>query len=219
MSGGPLRRRAHEAQQRFFAWLMAGMAVRYDQALGDRKRALLGSTEGTVLEIGPGTGTTLSYLPPQVRWIGLEPNEAMHGPLRRQAQRLGRTIELRRGFAHDTGLPDRSVDAVFSSLVLCSVREVERTLAELYRVLRPGGQLIVLEHVAAPRGTWLRRVQALARPSWVRLFDNCHPDRETAAAIEAAGFVNLRLESIRGPLPIPVIRPHIIGTAARPLDA
>ncbi|MEM7160764.1 MAG: class I SAM-dependent methyltransferase [Myxococcota bacterium] len=216
MSRSSLKKRA---QQRFFAWLMGEMAERYDRALGARKQALLGASEGTVLEIGPGTGTTLSYLPPQVRWIGLEPNEAMHGPLRRTAERLGRPIELRRGFAHDTGLPDRSVDTVFSSLVLCSVRGVERTLAELYRVLRPGGRLIVIEHVAAPRGSWLRRVQGLARPAWTRLFDNCHPDRETAAAIEAAGFVDLRLESIAGPVPIPVIRPHIIGTATRPLDS
>ncbi|MCH9687259.1 MAG: class I SAM-dependent methyltransferase [Deltaproteobacteria bacterium] len=202
-----------------FAWLMRGMAARYDRALGDRKRDLLGSLQGTLLEIGPGTGSSLAYLPPELDWIGLEPNVAMHGPLLRTAQRLGRTVDLRRGFAHDTGLPDRSVDAVFSSLVLCSVRDLSQTLQELRRVLRPGGRLIVLEHVAAPGGTWLRRVQGWSRPAWRRLFDNCHPDRETGEAIAAAGFEEIAFETIAGPVPIPVIRPHLLGVARKPLDA
>lgn len=204
------------ARQRFFAWLMAQLAARYDRELGEHKRACYGRLTGTVLEIGPGTGSSLAFLPEQVRWIGLEPNPAMHGPLRREAQRLGREIELRRGFAHDTGLPDQSVDAVLSSLVLCSVRDVSRTLAELRRVLRPGGMLVYLEHVAAPRGTWLRRAQGLVSPAWRWAFDNCHPDRETVEAIEAAGLLRVELRRFAGPLPIPFIRPHALGVARRP---
>ena len=218
MSPGSQRSPLQRAQQRFFAWLMQGMAQRYDRALGPRKRQLLGSLHGTVLEIGPGTGGSLAFLPPQARWIGLEPNPAMHEPLRRTADRLGVGIELRRGFAHDTGLEDRSVDAVISSLVLCSVRDVQLTLAELFRVLRPGGRLVFVEHVAAPRGTLLRRTQSLMRGPWRALFDNCHPDRETAEAIEAAGFVEVEVERFAGPLPIPVIRPHVMGSARRPHD-
>ncbi|MEX1365159.1 MAG: class I SAM-dependent methyltransferase [Nannocystaceae bacterium] len=220
MSEGPTGAGAGAgARQRFFAWLMGRLAARYDAKLGDRKRELYGELRGTVLEIGPGTGSSLAYLPTQVRWIGLEPNPAMHPPLRRTAQSLGRDIELRRGFAHDTGLPDRSVDAVLSSLVLCSVRRLDVTLAELHRVLRPGGQLVYLEHVAAPSGTWLRRAQGLVSPAWRGMFDNCHPDRETVEAIEAAGFEPLRLERFAGPLPVPLVRPHALGVARRRHDA
>ncbi len=203
-------------RQRLFAWLMAQMAARYDRDLASRKRALLGSLTGTVLEIGPGTGSSLAFLPSGIRWIGLEPNVAMHGYLEREARRQGLSVELRRGFAERSGLPDSSVDAVISSLVLCSVRELEPTLAELLRILVPGGRLVFLEHVGAESGTWLRRVQGWARPAWRFLFDNCHPDRDTAQAIAAAGFVGLRYERFAGPLPIPVIRPHVVGLALKP---
>jgi len=206
-------------RQRFFTWLMTRLAARYDEQLGSQKRALLGGLEGTVLEIGPGTGPSLSFLPPEVRWIGIEPNGAMRRELKREAERLGRTIELSHGFAHDTGLADRSVDAVISSLVLCSVRNVEATLAELHRVLRPGGQLIFLEHVAAPAGTWLRRAQGVCSPAWRSFFDNCHPDRETAEAITAAGFVDIEVDRFAGPVPIFLVRPHVMGVARRALDS
>lgn len=206
-------------RQRFFVWLMTRLAARYDHELGERKQDLFAGLRGTVLEIGPGTGSSLAFLPPQARWVGLEPNPAMHPPLLREAQRLGREVELRRGFAHDTGLPDASVDAVLSSLVLCSVRDPAATLAELRRVLRPGGILVYLEHIAAPRGTLLRRAQGLVRPAWRWAFDNCHPDRETVEAIEDAGFERVELQRFAGPLPVPFIRPHAIGVARRPHDA
>lgn len=217
MSGAAPTEARAGARQRFFTWLMTRLAARYDRELGHRKHELYGALSGTVLEIGPGTGSSLAFLPAEVRWIGLEPNPAMHGPLQREAERLGREIELRRGFAHDTGLPDHSVDAVLSSLVLCSVRELSRTLAELHRVLRPGGTLVYLEHVAAPRGTWLRRAQGAVSPAWRWAFDNCHPDRETVEAIEEAGFERVQLRRFAGPLPVPFVRPHAIGVARRPL--
>jgi len=153
--------------QRLFAWEMAHLTAQYETAMreacappdGGRKAALFANLEGTVLEIGPGTGANLSYYPQDIHWIGVEPNPFMHDYLREQAQTLGLTLDLRQGTAEDLGLADESVDAVVSTLVLCSVPEQARTLQEIRRVLRPGGRFLFVEHVAAPQGTWLRRVQ------------------------------------------------------------
>lgn len=202
--------------QRYFAWLMDHVSDRYNRALGHHKRALLSDLEGTVVEIGPGTGPNLPFFPPNVHWIGLEPNLGMHARLRAVAERLGLDVELRRGSAHCIDLDTASVDAIVSTLVLCSVPDLDTTLHEIHRVLRPGGRLLFLEHVAAEHGSWLRRIQTLVRPVWRTLNDGCRPDRETARAIARAGFVNLRYEHLDGPLPIPVIKPHILGTAEKP---
>jgi SAM-dependent methyltransferase len=202
--------------QRYFAWLMAQVSGRYNRELGPLKRSLFADLEGTVLEIGPGTGPNLSFFPTGVRWIGLEPNPGMHPRLRDEADRLGLEIELRSDDVQDIELPDASVDAVVSTLVLCSVGDLDATLAEIARVLRPGGCFVFLEHVAAEPGTWLRRTQGFVCPAWRALNDNCHPDRDTEQAIVRAGFVDLRCESLQGPLPIPIIKPHIVGSARKP---
>lgn len=202
--------------QRYFAWLMAQVSGRYNRELGPLKHSLFAELAGTVLEIGPGTGPNLEFLPPGVAWIGLEPNPGMHARLRTEAARLGVEIELRSDAAHAMELADASIDAVVSTLVLCSVSHLEATLKEVHRVLRPDGRFVFLEHVAAEPGTWLRRVQTLVCPAWRAFNDNCHPDRDTGQAIEQAGFVDVRYESIDGPLPIPIIKPHIVGTARKP---
>jgi ubiquinone/menaquinone biosynthesis C-methylase UbiE len=93
------------------------------------------------------------------------------------------------------------------------VDDLDRALGETLRVLKPGGRFVFLEHVAAPRGTWLRRLQRLAHPVWRIVADGCHPDRETDAAIVAAGFVAVRLE--RFSLPMGLVGPHIAGVALK----
>jgi SAM-dependent methyltransferase len=178
---------------------------------GDRKRRLFSGLEGTVVEIGPGTGVNLPYLPDGIEWIGLEPNPHMHPFLREQL--AGRTIDgdLRTAPAEDTGLPAASADVVISTLVLCSVPALDATLAELRRILRPGGRLLFIEHVAAPRDTWLYTLQRGIRPVWSRLADGCHPDRDTGAALERAGFSSVAVDAFETGLP--VVSPHIVGTA------
>ncbi len=90
----------------------------------------------------------------------------MHDYLCKEAQKQGLSIDLRRGTAEQLEVADNSVDAVVSTLVLCSVPNLSGTLQEILRVLKPGGRFLFIEHVAAPRGTWLRRAQQGVRPVW-----------------------------------------------------
>lgn len=196
-----------------FAWMLAHGMGRYEQAMGERKRALLAPLRGRVVEIGPGAGVNLHSFAPEVEWIGIEPNPWLHPYLQQEAARLGRTIDLRAGTAEALDLPDASVDAVVSTLVLCSVADPARVLQEALRVLKPGGRFVFLEHVAAPRGSGLRRLQRLLRPGWRVIADGCRPDRETWTVIEQAGFRGVAIERFRGP--VPVIRPHIAGVAEK----
>ncbi len=200
-------------RKRLFAWGLSKGGAAHERLIAQRKRGLLGSLDGTVLEIGPGTGANLEYYPLTARLIGVEPNPHMHPYLRREAERLGRDIDIVDGTAERLHVADASVDAVVSTLVLCSVRDQQAALAETLRVLRPGGRLVFVEHVAAPKGTWRRRVQRAIRPVWSLMGDGCQPDRETWRAIELAGFSEVMCDHFR--LPVPVVWPHIAGWAVK----
>lgn len=197
--------------QKLFAHGLAFGDEAQHRIYGARKRRLFSDVAGTVVEIGPGTGVNLPYLPDGLRWIGLEPNPHMHDYLRSQLDGRSIDVDLRTAPAQDTGLPTDSADVVISTLVLCSVPDLADTLAELQRILRPGGRLLFIEHVAAPPDTWLHTVQHGIRPLWKALADGCHPDRETGAALQAAGFSSVDYKRVDTGLPI--VAPHIVGTA------
>ncbi len=200
---------------RWFAWLLSH-GEGFDRELyGPRKRGLLGPLRGTVVEIGPGAGVNLPYYDPAVRWIGVEPNVHFHAGLREKAAALGLDADVRPGLAERLGLPEASADAVVSTLVLCSVGDLDAAFAEIRRVLRPEGRFVFIEHVAAPPGSGLRRVQRVARPLWGVVADGCRPDRETGRRIEAAGFADVQIERFDPAMPLPIVRPHIAGTARR----
>jgi ubiquinone/menaquinone biosynthesis C-methylase UbiE len=199
--------------KRIHARLIASVSERHGREVESWKRDLVGPLRGTVLEIGPGTGANLRFLSPDVTWIGIEPNRHMEPYLMAEADRLGIAVRLEVGVAEQLPFADGSIDAVLASLVLCTVRDVPRALQEIRRVLRPGGRFVFIEHVAAPSGTWVRRVQRLVRRPWGVLGDGCHPDRETWRAIEAAGFQTVELAHFR--IPVPILGPHIAGLAIR----
>jgi ubiquinone/menaquinone biosynthesis C-methylase UbiE len=200
-------------RKRLQALLLAHCAGGYERMVADRKRALFADLRGTVLEIGPGTGANFRYFPPDIRWIGVEPNPYMHPFVRREAARQGLGIDLRLGTAERLDVPDGSVDAAVGTLVLCSIEDPDAALREIVRVLRPGGRFLYIEHVAAPSGTRLRRIQRLVRPLWKVFGDGCRPDRETWAALERAGFARVRFE--RFTVPVPVVGPQIAGEAVK----
>ena len=187
--------------------------------LGAWRRDLLADLGGVVLEIGAGTGANLRLYPPAVRRIVLtEPDPAMRRRLLRAARRARDSRVVVSG-APVERLPaaDGSIDAVVSTLVLCSVPYLATALAEVRRVLRPGGALVFLEHVAAERPdrlAWQRRIE----PLWSPLTGNCHLTRRTEQAIVAAGFVMERVtrESMRRALPW--LRPSVRGVARWPAD-
>ncbi|NEU83444.1 class I SAM-dependent methyltransferase [Nostoc sp. UIC10630] len=199
--------------KRFFAWMMAQSSSTYDNIVGDRKRSLFANLQGKVLEIGPGTGPNLPYYPKDIHWIGIEPNPHMHSYLQKQAKKLGLNIDLRIGNAEWLDAEDNSIDTVVSTLVLCSVPNIDYTLQAILRVLKPGGRFLFIEHVAAPKGTVLRQVQSAIRPIWKVIGDGCHPDRETLIALENAGFASVNYERFDAQLPI--VSPHIIGVATK----
>jgi SAM-dependent methyltransferase len=189
---------------RWFAWVMERVSGAYDRLLADRKRRLLGGLCGSVVELGPGTGVNLPYFARGVQWIGIEPNRVLRDRLR------ARGVDARDGWAESLDLPDGMADAVVSTAVLCSVRDVERSLAEARRVLKPGGQFVFIEHVAAPRGSGLAVAQRVVRPVWSCCGGGCDPTRDTAAAI-ARAFPSVTVEQFR--LPLGPVAPHIAGVA------
>lgn len=199
--------------KRLFAWLMANGTAEYEEKISDRKRALFTNLHGKILEIGPGTGPNLSYYPKDIEWIGIEPNPFMHSYLQKEADKLGLNIDIRTGTAEKLDAEDNSIDVVISTLVLCSVPNLERTLQEVLRVLKPGGRFLFIEHVAAPNGTFLRQVQNTIKPFWQVLGDGCNPNRETGIALEKAGFASVDYQNFAAP--VPLVTPHIIGVATK----
>jgi len=184
---------ARAREHRAFAALYDRMTGPLEQAvLGERRAGLLADLTGEVLDVGAGTGANLPYLRSASRVVAAEPDPAMR---RRIAAKLADApvpAELTGDAAEALQLPDVSFDAVVFTQVLCTVTNPDRALAEARRVLRPGGRLIVLEHV---RGSGsLARWQDRLTPLWSRLVPGCHLGRDTAAAVERAGFTIQRAE-------------------------
>ncbi len=198
---------------RFNAWLMHKGSERYNRQVDERKRQLFSGLSGRVLEVGPGTEANLEYYSNEESLIGLEPNPYMQQYLKEKARKLDTPIEIITGTAEDIPLADDSVDAVVSTLVLCSVDSVTDSLSEVKRILKPHGQFLFMEHVAAHQRTWLRSIQYWVKPFWKRIGDGCHPDRETWKFIEDAGFDQVEIEHFG--LSLPVVGPHIMGTAVK----
>ena len=196
------------------ALIQARLNGRYELSVAGKKQALFAGIHGDVLEIGPGTGVNLVYLPVGIRWIGIEPNTFMHGYLRELGLKLGLNIDIRVGTAEQLPVADNTMDAVISTQVLCSVNDPARVLQEIQRVLKPGGRFLFVEHVAAAPGTTLRRWQRLARPLSALIGDGCHPDRETWSDIERAGFALIQLEHFEIESAV-LSKPHIAGVAIK----
>jgi ubiquinone/menaquinone biosynthesis C-methylase UbiE len=169
----------------------------------------------TILEIGAGDGANFRYLAPGTHVIALEPNLHMHSHLRAAAARHRVTVDVRAGVAERIPLPDGSVDAIIASLVLCSVSDPARALAEIRRVLRPGGRFLCIEHVAAAEGTRLARVQRLVRRPWRWFFEGCETQRDTAELLRGSGFESVEVRPFTFRTAFVPIRPQIAAVAVR----
>lgn len=199
----------------------------YERALRKTERAglsewrarLLGDLTGKVLEIGAGTGLNLGHYPETVtRLVLAEPDIHMRRLLEKrvatQPWLFGQISVMDTG-AEYLPFPDGVFDAVVSTLVLCSVDDPPSAVSEIRRVLRPGGRLLFIEHVAAEqasrRAVWQGRIE----PIWRRVAGNCHVTRDTASVIEDAGLDIEHIDYVRLPKAAPFLRPAVRGYAVR----
>lgn len=204
---------------RWFAWiyhrLLSNVGVsRYgDSPASDVRGPLLAQARGAVLEIGAGDGANLGWYPPGVRVTLLDPNMYM---LRYVPPTLPTASKITWATVCAPGerLPfaPRSFDTVVTTHVLCSVSDLPQVLQEIRRVLRPGGLFLFLEHVAAPSASLTFRVQRLLNPLWSAVGGGCQLNRDTAAAIEAAGFEHVALQTFRARYHA-FVSPHVSGQA------
>lgn len=214
------RERRGEVHHPVFARLYARQAPAMEQAgAADLRARLLHGIAGRVVEVGAGTGTNFGHYPPEVTEVlAVEPEAYLRERAEQAARRAPVPVTVVDGLADRLPAQDGVFDAAVVSLVLCSVPDQAAALAELRRVLRPGGRLHVWEHVRADGGRLARVQRGLDRAGWPALAGGCHTGRATAAAIEAAGFRIGELERFRFPgtsIPLPTA-PQILGTAIRP---
>jgi ubiquinone/menaquinone biosynthesis C-methylase UbiE len=210
---GP-RRGGHPVFAALYDPIGASMERRW---MGARRRRLLAGARGAVLEIGGGTGANLVHYRDVDRVTIAEPDPFMRSRIGPKLQDSRVPVEVSSAGAEALPFPDGSFDTVVSTLVLCTVPDQEAVLEEIRRVLRSGGRLLFIEHVRAAGS--MARWQDRLEPLWRRLLGGCHPNRDTVAAIEEAGFEIETFESFYPPDPLSSLTPHIQGSATVRLAA
>lgn len=210
-----VRLRAHRTAQRpgrpLFGRCYALLSRRADAGeVGVRRNALLARAKGRVLDVGAGPGDTFRHVSPAVdRVVAVEPDRTMIGQARRRLGEAPASPLLVRGVAERLPFRDRAFDTAVAALVLCTVDDAHAAVAEIHRVLRPGGRLLVMEHVRASDeilAAWQDRLQ----PLWSWCNGGCRPNRTTVDTIRRAGFRFTALESYGF-----AVLPHVQGEACK----
>ena len=184
-----------------------GMAAR-------RETLLAGLTE-QVIDIGAGTGSSFSHYPAAVaRVTAVEPEPRLRQIAAAAARTAPVPVTVTDGLASALPAADASFDAAVVTFVLCTVPDQDAALAEIRRVLKPGGLLCFLEHVRADTAGLARIQRALEATVWPHLFGGCHLSRDTTVAIERAGFSVRRLDRFLFPEARTPVSFHITGQAA-----
>lgn len=193
-----------------FAWVYARAARATDAGpLGRHRAALVAQARGVTLDLGAGTGLNLGHLPAAVTGLHLvEPDPHMRARLERVAPP---SAAVHAAGGEDLPVPDASVDTALSTLTLCSVDDPVAVAHELRRVLRPGGRLLLLEHVLSEDPRVARRQRRLT-PLQRRFAGGCHLDRDTGRVFAEAGFETSGLERVEVPVPA-VTRELLVGAA------
>jgi len=183
--------------------------------LADLRADMLAQARGRTLELGAGTGLNLGHYSAAVTELVLtEPEAPMSAKLEKRVRARGGGTEVVRAGAEELPFADGSFDTVVATLVFCTVADLERSLAEVRRVLAPGGQLLFLEHVRHSDATRARRQERLT-PLQRRVACGCHLDRATPAAITRAGFTLTDERHEHFPKAAKVLQPLAIGRATR----
>jgi ubiquinone/menaquinone biosynthesis C-methylase UbiE len=204
---------------KFFALTYDRFMAKAEQAgLHAMRERLLAGVSGDVVEIGGGTGLNLTCYGPEVQSLTItEPEPPMLRRLQRRAEELYPSATVLRAPAEDLPFEDDSFDTAVSTLVLCGVDDQPRALRELRRVLRPGGRLLLLEHLRSEDPA-LARLQD--RMNWLnRIVVRCDCNRPTLDSVRQAGFTVTELDHTELPKAPKFVRPTVVGTATVPAAA
>lgn len=192
-----------------------------DMALGKAtvplRKAVAGPAEGRILEIGAGTGMNFRHYGENADVIAIEPASGMRKralrTLKEQAPRVRASIRVEDADARWLPFDAGSFDAVVATFVFCSVKDLDTTLREVSRVLKKGGSLRLVEHVASPDPSMLRWQKRL-RPVWMQLLGGCDPTRDIRGALASHGFVVGDVAPVELPLPS-LARAGVLGVAIK----
>ena len=201
-----------------FARLWSVMSRHEPAEIRRHRDELLAGLSGRVIEVGAGAGSNFAHYPPGVaKVVAVEPEPYLRERARAAAAHADVEIEVLDGVADRLPAEDSSFDAAVTCLVLCTVPDQARALAELRRVLRPSGELRFYEHVLSDRHAIALSQRAVDRVFWPRAFGGCHTARDTPAAIAAAGFeIEHQRQMWVNPVPIAFpVASHAIGRARR----
>jgi len=191
---------------------LCDFAMRNQRLLPYRER-VIGAAEGRVLEIGLGSGRNLPlYRTPAREILGLEPSPQLIAMAKHGAPASSIPATFIEGSAESIPLDDNSIDTVVTTWTLCTIPHAEVALGEMYRVLKPGGRLLFVEHGLAPDKS-VRKWQNLLTPAWKSVSGGCHLNRPIASMIEGAGFRFDRLET--GYMPGPRLMTFFYEGSAR----
>ncbi|MGP0102672.1 MAG: class I SAM-dependent methyltransferase [Solirubrobacteraceae bacterium] len=210
---------AEEVRHPIFARVYERLArVAEGRGGGEHRRALLHGCAGRVIEIGAGSGANFAHYPDTVsEVIAVEPEASLRARAHEAAERASVPVSVRDGSAGSLPCETAGFDVGVASLVLCTVPDQRRALAELFRAIRPGGELRFYEHVRAVRVGEVRIQRIADATFWPRIAGGCHLARDTRAGIEQAGFEIERCERFAfSPAPYLPPAPHILGSARRP---
>ncbi|KAM4797077.1 thiol S-methyltransferase TMT1A-like [Rhinophrynus dorsalis] len=207
-------------------YLLERVTKNYNKRMKEHKRELFGtltdfkgqSGELTILELGCGTGANFQFYPPGCKVTCVDPNPNFKSFLCKSLSE-NEHVNFQR-FLVASGedmsqVEDASQDVVICTLVLCSVTNVEGVLAEVLRVLKPGGAYYFLEHVTADPTSWYYFLQKVLDPTWKHIGDGCQLTKETWKYLEKAKFSEVKLRHIQAPFRWSPVKPHIIGYAVK----
>ncbi|MCK2217654.1 class I SAM-dependent methyltransferase [Actinomadura sp. ATCC 31491] len=201
-----------------FARMYERMSVEAEpHATGPLRRRMLAGLAGRVVEVGAGNGLNFAHYPAEVREVvAIEPDDVLRAGAERAAGATRVPVRVVAGHAGELPAEDGGYDAVVLSMVLCSVPDQRAALAEVRRVLRPGGEVRFLEHVrSANPATGL--LQDLLTPVWRLAAGGCRPNRNTERALRDSGLLVEECERFPfKPLPSSPTLTHILGRARNP---
>ncbi|GMU41672.1 MAG: hypothetical protein AMXMBFR23_25380 [Chloroflexota bacterium] len=194
-------------RRRLFALIYRPFDRLQRRPLARVRATLVGDLAGRVLEIGCGPGSNFAHYPPAAHVVATDDNPHMLPAAHRAAQAARAAIEVTEADATALPFEEAAFDATVAALVLCSVPDLDRAARELFRVLRPGGEVRLFEHVRSEHRA-LAALQRWLTPAWSAVADGCQLHRDPVTALRAAGFEQVRVEASMGGglLPLVLVR-------------